>query len=116
MVLPRQLPPGKRVASLDKTSLSSPTGRCVVQQGNGFGLMNSAEKPMAACVSCMGQASAAVVLVPCATSVNGMAVLQANRARSACSCIRSGLGVNRSSGVTGVVGPIDGHACNCFVT
>src|SRR5258708_3434008 len=69
------LPPllGKRVASRDKTFLSSLMGRSGVQQSSRYLLMNGIEKPMGACAWCIEQAFAVAALARCASSVNGSA-------------------------------------------
>jgi hypothetical protein len=93
--------PGKLVASLDKTLLSSPMGPCVARLPRSCSRMSNAQKPMAACAWSMAPAFAVVVPVRCESLVNGMAVRRQNHARSACCCIRSRWVPRRSSGGIG---------------
>ena len=76
--------PGKLVASLDKTLLSNPMGRCGAPLTRSFSRMSSAEKPMEACAWCMEPASAVIAPVLCVSSVNGMGVQPANRRPREC--------------------------------
>jgi len=62
-----------------------------LQQGRSLLPRSGVEKPMEACAWCMRPASAVVVPVRCASSVNGMATPPQSRARSACCCILSRL-------------------------
>ncbi len=73
--------PGKRAASRARTFLSSLMERCVVPPTSNFLHMNTVEKLMGACASCMGPASAVVVPVRCVSSVNGMGEQRQSRAR-----------------------------------
>jgi hypothetical protein len=77
--------------------------------------MNSAEKPMGACASCMEPAFAVVVPVYCASSASGMALPQQSRARSVYSCIPSPSGVSLSSGMTGAGDSIGEPVCSWCV-
>ncbi len=80
MASPRLPHPGKLVASLGRTLPSSLTGRCAVPPISHLWHTSGARKPMEACAWSMRPASAVVVPVPCATSVNGMAALPLSRA------------------------------------
>ena len=73
--------PGNKTASQGETLLSSPMGRCAVPPTSHWWPTLGAEKPMGACAWCMRPASAVVVPVPCANSVNGMAALPPSLAR-----------------------------------
>src|SRR6266700_1356916 len=73
---------------------------------------NGARKPMGVYAWSMPPASAVVVPVPCASSVNGMAALPRSPARSAYSCIRSSSALPRYSGATGAGERSDAPVCN----
>ena len=95
-MLPRRWAyPGKLAASLVKTLLSSPMGRCGVLLTRPWSRMSNAEKPTEACASCMEPASAGVVPVRCASSASGKALPQQSHARSASCCILSRLALPR---------------------
>jgi hypothetical protein len=81
MLHPPRPPPGKLAASLAQTFLSNQMGRSGVRQVSLFTLMSGAEKPMAACASCMRPAFAVAARALCASSANGMAAPPRSRAR-----------------------------------
>ncbi len=72
--------PGNKVASRGKTFPSSRMARSVAPLGSRLWRTSGAGKPMGACAWSMRPASAVVVPVPCANSVNGMAALPPSRA------------------------------------
>ncbi len=72
--------PGNKAASRVKTLPSNRMERCAVRQASRCLQTSGAEKPMGACAWSMRPASAVVVPVPCANSVNGMAALPPSRA------------------------------------
>ncbi len=73
--------PGNKVASRGKTFPSSWMERSVVPPGSRLWRTSGAGKPMGVCAWSMRPASAVVVPVPCANSVNGMAALPPSLAR-----------------------------------
>src|SRR6266516_5684253 len=103
----RWLCPGKLAASLVEILPSSQMGRCAARLANRWLHTNDAQKPMEACVWCMGPASAVAAPVLCASNVNGKAVPPKSLARSACCCILSWLAQLLSCGVIGAAGGID---------
>ncbi len=112
MVHSRQPPPGKQVASPERTFLSSLMGRCAVQQGLRSLPRSGAEKLMGVCVWSMRPAFVGAARVRCASSVNGRAARQQSRAKSASCCIRLPLVRLRSSGAIGAEENIGAPVCS----
>ncbi len=112
----RWAPHGRPVAFRAAISRSNQTGRFGVQPTRGCGSRSSAEKPMAACVSCMGPASAVAGPVRCVSSVNGRGRPRRSRVRSASCSIRSLSVPHRSSGEIGAAESTGVPACTCFGT
>ncbi len=106
---------GKPVASPEPTFLSSPTGRCAVQQGSRLCPRSIVERLIAACAWCMPEVTAIVVPARCESLANGMVTPPKSRARSACSCIRSLSEGSRFSGRTGAEESIDVPVSTSFV-
>jgi hypothetical protein len=108
--------PGKLPTSRAKTLPSSQMGRCVAPPTRSFPRMSSGEKLTGACTSCMEPASAVVVPVRCATSVNGMGVLRRSRASERapatinCRFSSAGLARLELSGLPESVHPVDAPA------
>jgi hypothetical protein len=116
MLHPPRLPPGKLAVSPAQTFLTRAMERSGIRQGSRFGSRSGVGKLRGVYVWCMRPVLAVAAHVRSANSVNGKATRRLCRARSACSCIRWWSGRCRFSGVTGVVGLIDEHACNWCVT
>ena len=113
MASPRLPPPGKLAASEAQDFALQPDGtlRCPANQTR-IAHTNGARKPMGVYAWSMPPASAGVVPVPCASSVNGMAALPRSPARSASCCIRSSSALPRYSGATGAGERTDAPVCN----
>ena len=105
--------PGKQDASLVKTFLSSPMGRCAVQQARSLSAQERRRELMAACVWCMRPAFAVAARVRCASSDNGRATPRPSRAREVACCIPLLWVSLLSFGVTGVGDNIGEHARSC---
>ena len=90
--------PSKRAASPGRTLCSSLMAPCAVLLTNCLWPMNDAEKLMTVCARCMEPASAVVVPVRYASSVNGMGARRQNHARSAYCCIQWSSVLLRSTG------------------
>jgi hypothetical protein len=104
--------PGKQLAFRARTLLFSLMGPCGARLRRNSSHMNTAEKPMGACVSCMEPAFAIVAPAHCASSVNGTAALPKSHARSACCCILSRWAPHRYFGGTGVAENTGAPVCS----
>ncbi len=87
---------GRKAASLERTSRSTPTGRCSAQRAKRCALRSTAGKPMAVCACSTVPESATVAIAPCAPSVSGMGRPRSNHGESVCCSIRSPLALRRS--------------------
>jgi len=103
---------GRKAASLERTSRSTPTGRCSAQRAKRCALRSTAGKPMAVCACSTVPGSSIVAAALCANSVSGMGKQPRSRVGLVYCCILSGLVPRRYSGGIGAAESIGAPVCS----